>query len=97
MDEVASAYINPYVPYSAASFEEHQVSKFQVFLRDIFSGFCKKIRRPWDFSGEDISISNLYKTRAINASFAEAAEPVGGSVPAAEMFSQPFLGSGLFL
>ena len=87
MDEIAPADINPYMPYSAASFEEHQVSKFKVFLRDIFSGFREEVRCPWNFSGEDISISHLYKARAINASFAEAAESVWGSVPTAEMFS----------
>ena len=96
MDELATTDINPDVPYFTACFEEYQVAKFEVFLGDILSMLCEECCRPWNCSGENISISNLHESRAINATFVVASEPVGGSLPAAEVFSQPFLGAGLF-
>jgi hypothetical protein len=73
VNKLAATDIDPYVPYLAASFEEYQVAKSEMFLRDIFPNLCEKFCRPWNFPGEYISISYLYKTRAINASFAGTA------------------------
>ncbi len=96
MDELTATDINTDMPYFTAGFEEYQVAKFEVFLGDILSMLCEECCRPWNCSGENISISDLYKSRAIYTTFAVTPEPVGGSLPAAKVFSQSFLGAGLF-
>lgn len=95
MNELAAANIDPDVSYFSAGFEKYQISEFEVFLRYIFADFCEKLCRTRQVSWENIPVSNLNESRAIDSAFAVTTKPVGSALPAAEVFNQSFLGPGL--
>lgn len=95
MDELPVIDVYSDVTLRTARFEKNQISKFQGFFCDGFSGFGEPFGGTRCFFVEYIAKGYVYKPGAIDASFAEASQFIGCVFPGRIVFGQCSLLAGL--